>query len=177
MLDDGLLFNEGKLTLHRLAQTRHANLSGVGAALYPGRWNRVGQEALYTSINRSLPVLEKLVHTTKTTIPKNLSMMTISVRGNWEISHRTAKALSRRWVNRDFGVVIDVRRTLTEATEKFQSEPISESVLAIAVPSVIVPEWNVVLFPAVRAYSDLVSLDAIEPFEFDPRLFPETSAA
>jgi hypothetical protein len=46
-------------------------------------------------------------------------------------------------------------------------------VFAVAVPSVIVPVWNVVLYPQARGFWDHVSLESVEPFEFDPRLFPE----
>jgi hypothetical protein len=47
---------------------------------------------------------------------------------------------------------------------------------AVAVPSVIVPVWNVVLFPQGRGFWDHVSLESVEPFEFDPRLFPDDIA-
>jgi hypothetical protein len=45
--------------------------------------------------------------------------------------------------------------------------------LAIALPSVVVPEWNVVLFPNHPEFWKRVKLITIEPFEYDPRLFPE----
>jgi hypothetical protein len=38
---------------------------------------------------------------------------------------------------------------------------------------VIVPAWNVILFPHGNAFWKHVSLDSVEPFHFDPRLFPE----
>ena len=44
---------------------------------------------------------------------------------------------------------------------------------AVAVPSVIVPAWNVVLYPQAPGFWDHVSLESVEPFEFDPRLFPD----
>jgi len=47
--------------------------------------------------------------------------------------------------------------------------------LAIARPSVIVPVWNVVLFPAGGGFWDHVALETVEPFEFDPRLFPDNT--
>jgi len=46
---------------------------------------------------------------------------------------------------------------------------------AVAVPSVIVPAWNVVLYPKGIGFWDHVSLESLEPFEFDPRLFPENT--
>jgi hypothetical protein len=44
---------------------------------------------------------------------------------------------------------------------------------AVAIPSVIVPVWNVVLYPEGVGFWEHVSLISLEPFEFDPRLFPE----
>jgi hypothetical protein len=45
--------------------------------------------------------------------------------------------------------------------------------LAMAVASVIVPEWNVVLYPNHYRFWDRVKLVSVAPFAFDPRLFPE----
>jgi len=55
----------------------------------------------------------------------------------------------------------------------FEFGGVSDRVFAVAVPSVIVPVWNVVLYPQARGFRDQVSLQSVEPFEFDPRLFPE----
>jgi hypothetical protein len=33
--------------------------------------------------------------------------------------------------------------------------------------------WNVVLYPGAPAFWNHVHLESVEPFEFDPRLFPE----
>jgi len=60
-----------------------------------------------------------------------------------------------------------------------QAEQLWESVttpgvlapIAVAVPSVIVPVWNVVLYPDAPGFWDRVSLSSVERVEFDPRLF------
>jgi hypothetical protein len=46
----------------RLSSSRFPAESGVGAALFGGRWNRIGTEAIYASESRSLAALEILVH-------------------------------------------------------------------------------------------------------------------
>jgi hypothetical protein len=46
---------------------------------------------------------------------------------------------------------------------------------AVAVPSVVAPAWNIVLFPGAHGFSESVTAESIEPFEFDPRLFPENT--
>ena len=37
-------------------------MSGAGAAQYPGRWNRTGAQVVYTAMNQSLAMLERLVY-------------------------------------------------------------------------------------------------------------------
>jgi hypothetical protein len=46
---------------------------------------------------------------------------------------------------------------------------------AVAVPSVIVPVWKVVLYPQAVGFWDHVTLEAVEPFEFDSSLFPDNT--
>ncbi|MBV9223793.1 MAG: RES domain-containing protein [Acidobacteriaceae bacterium] len=67
------------LTLYRLTRARYADLSGIGASMYPGRWNCKGQRVVYTSLSLSTAVLETLAHTDKTEIPDNLVKMEIEI--------------------------------------------------------------------------------------------------
>ena len=76
-LDPEFFLTHQPLTLYRLARARYANLSGMGAAFAPGRWNRLGEEAIYTSTEMGVPLLERLVHTPKDLIPSNLAIMRI----------------------------------------------------------------------------------------------------
>jgi uncharacterized protein YjbI with pentapeptide repeats len=64
-LDISLFLDRGPVLLFRIARSRYANLTGVGAASAPGRGNIRGQEAIYTSREVGVPVLERLVHTPK----------------------------------------------------------------------------------------------------------------
>jgi|GEM_PF-4679954 len=51
------------MIVYRIAQTKYAqDITGSGAKKYGGRWNRPGVAALYTSQQRSLCMLELLVH-------------------------------------------------------------------------------------------------------------------
>lgn len=169
VLDPGYFLAHQPLSLYRLSRAKYASLSGIGAALYPGRWNRPGEEAIYTSTEIGVPVLETLAHTQKDTIPSNLAMMRIRIGGSWEtqknalIDPKTSGCL---WYYRSLG----------EARKAFQSAPhmfaVGINPFAVAVPSAIVPVWNVVLYPLGTGFWDHVSLDSVEPFHFDPRLFP-----
>ncbi len=172
-LDKELLLSQSSILLYRLARKKLATLSGTGAALFPGRWNRSGEKALYTSVEQGTTVLERLVHTPKDEIPSDLAMMRIRISGVW------ARSPSGLDDSRTGGRFLALS-SLTEGRAAFrrlaglagsESHP-----FAIAVPSVIVPVWNVVLYPAETGFSDHVTLEGVEPFEFDPRLFPDTAA-
>ncbi len=169
-LDPGFFLTHQPLTLYRLAKSRYANLSGIGAAIAPGRWNVPGQEAIYTSTEIGVPVLERLVHTPKDLMPSNLALMKIRVSANWQL-RRVA------FIDPRTGGSMAFHRSISEAKERFRlhRSEFTWSSFAVAVPSVIVPVWNVVLYPQRAGFWDHVSLESVEPFEFDPRLFPENT--
>jgi RES domain-containing protein len=189
-LDPDFFLTHQPLTLYRLARARFANLSGIGAALAPGRWNRPDQEAIYTSTEVGVPLLERLVHTPKDVIPSNLALMKIRISGGWK--KLDTIRMSGEWIKVTHLLTLGVENnrsymmcfpTLAEAKSEFQANPWGGLVrtiatpFAVAVPSVIVPVWNVVLFPQATGFWDHVSLESVEPFHFDPRLFPEDSPA
>ena len=173
--------------LYRLARARYANLSGIGAALQPGRWNVAGEEAIYTSTEIAVPVLERLVHTPKDMIPSNLAMMTLQIAGEWgEAAEVEGGGIL---LNHRAGACLMIYKTLRQSFAAAERRPLGSSrlrdhalmreygpPLAVAVPSVIVPAWNVILYPQGRGFWDHVKLISVEPFAFDPRLFPENAA-
>lgn len=97
--------------------------------------------------------------------------MRIRNSGNWEI-HENAFTDART------NGCIWFCRSISAARSFFGLRPVDEAMnpFAVAVPSVIVPVWNVVLYPQATGFWDHVSLDSVEAFEFDPRLFAEDAA-
>jgi len=134
--------------------------------MYPGRWNNLGQTAIYTSIEKSLALLEMLAHTPKDEIPSNLAFMKIRIEGNWE-DHNNAL------IDPGTGGCFWFERTLVNAKLPWFGGGINP--FAVAVPSAIVPVWNVVLYPQAVGFRHHVTLESIEPFDLDPRLFPENT--
>jgi RES domain-containing protein len=66
--------------VYRIAKTAFINdLSGMGAKIYGGRWNKKGTALIYASENRSLAFLELLVHLPLSLMPKELSIATIHI--------------------------------------------------------------------------------------------------
>jgi RES domain-containing protein len=140
--------------------------------LAPGRWNRSGEEAIYTSTEKSASLLEKMVHTSKDLVPSNLALMNIRISGQWE-------AQKNSLIDLKTSGCLWFYRSLAEAKEAFQSTThmfaVGISPFAVAVPSVIVPVWNVVLYPKGIGFWEHVSLEGVDRFLFDPRLFPENT--
>jgi RES domain-containing protein len=169
-LDPEFFLTHQPLTLYRLARARYANLSGIGAAFAPGRWNRVGEEAIYTSTEMGVPVLERLVHTQKDLIPSNLALMKIKVSSDWKI-------YEDGFIDLKTADHMLFYRSIASAKDDFNGGPLKFGAglkpFAVAVPSVIVPTWNVVLYPRGAGFWDHVSVESVEAFEFDQRLFPE----
>ena len=169
-LPQDVLRTPGPLRLYRIARLKYANLSGAGSALYPGRWNRLGQEAIYTSTDPGTPVLEHFAHLPKNVIPSNLAMMEI-------LLDRRGPSAAETNETAVAGSGIIVYPTLKFARERHPFIPWTKypGMIAIAVPSVIAPSWNVVLYPQKDGFFDRVSLHSVESFEYDPRLFPENT--
>jgi RES domain-containing protein len=176
-LDSDFFLIHQPLTLFRITKTKFANLSGVGAALVPSRWNRSGEEAIYTSTEVGTCGLEMLAHTHKAMIPSDLALMGIRISGQWE-AQKNALIDSRT------SACFWFYRSLAEANKAFEGPAhffaggvnLFAGVVnpfAVAVPSVIVPAWNVVLYPGGIGFWDHVSLESVEAYQFDPRLFPE----
>ncbi|MBV9158553.1 MAG: RES family NAD+ phosphorylase [Acidobacteriaceae bacterium] len=136
-------------------------MSGLGAAKFPSRWNREGQRAVYTATSQALAVNELLVHLPKGAQPQGYSLLTITMNPADVVIRRSLKT-SRQWFDR-------VGKFLAERPD----DPI-----AFIVPSVIVPEYNVVLYPRAENFEpEFVRIESIDPFAFDPRLFEDISAA
>ena len=166
-LDLALLFQTNPLDLYRLTKMKYASLSGKGAALAAGRWNDIGEEAIYTSIELATTVLERLVHTPKETIPSDLALLKIKVAGNWI---RSGNIL----LDRSTSASLTAFTSLADARKAYSALPNPAwNCFAIALPSVVIPAWNVILYPQRVGFWNHVTLEAIEPFTYDPRLFPE----
>lgn len=173
-LDRRMFLSGLPITLYRIARTRYANLSGIGSAAFPGRWNLPGQEAIYTSSEIGTCVLEILAHTPKSLIPSNLATMQIQISGQWQLAD--VDTSSSFLFDDRTGAAFYLCQTLRIANDLFEERFFSQrKVFAAAVPSVVSPAWNVVLYPLANCFADHVTLESVSPFEFDPRLFPNNT--
>ncbi len=153
---------DGRVVVYRLIKERFLDtpLSAEGARRYGGRWNPPGVGILYTSASPELALLEQLVHLpelpygdlprlflltlTLPDPPEQLSQLPAGWRE--EAGYQTCHRLLADWLGHPH-------------------------VLAIGVPSAVVPESiNYLLHPLHDSYAQIRILRSA-PFEIDPRLW------
>jgi RES domain-containing protein len=142
----------------RLATSLFPPLNGEGARLRGGRWNSPGTPVVYASAHLSLAILELLVHVDPADLPDNLVSYEIVVPDD-AVEELDENTLAPAW-RTDLHVTRDVGDRWARAS----------GMLALGVPSVIVPgERNYLLNPA---HPDAAQLRVVSsaPFAFDERL-------
>ena len=164
----------GEISIWRIASqgsTWKANdLSGNGAARYPGRWNSLDRPIVYSSSSIALACLETVVHLAgddPLPYPRQLVRITIPSH-HWEQRKMFANEELSGW---------DSIPTPEHAENQFADTRAwgddwllgLESLLA-EVPSVIVPEeTNLLLNPRHPAHGELVA-EIVRPWFYDARL-------
>jgi RES domain-containing protein len=168
-LDASIFVPSTTVTLFRLANPRFVQMDGLGAALNVGRWNRAGQAALYTSLAMETCVQEILAHVRMGNVPTKYMLMKMELRIPASVRNLSKKPAHSQSV---FGFshaservpTLRVYETLGMARSAFE-HPSFETPLAIALPSIRVPAWNVVLYPEGTDFWRHISLVSVEPFD------------
>ncbi len=148
------------MNLYRITKTKYANdISGEGAKMYGARWNRPGMAVLYTSEARSLALLELIVHFDSKNAFK-LPHSYISL----EIENFFIETLDNSLLPKTKLEPNDDR--LWKITDYYFKE---KKVLALRVPSVLIPEENNIILNAEHADYKSIKLINIEPINLDER--------
>jgi RES domain-containing protein len=149
------------MLVFRLCNANYANdLSGTGAAMTGGRWNKKGRAVVYTSESVALALLEVVVNIPPMFQP-NLNLLTIEIPENL-IAEIKKENLFSNWFK------YPAPTMLAEIGEGFYKD---NSILGIKVPSSVVSSnFNVILNPNSSEFSR-VKIKSSEPFIFDPRLY------
>ena len=149
------------MIIYRIANKKNArDLSGVGAALYGGRWNTKGTPVLYTGESKEIALLEIIVHAPPMFVP-NLDIVTIEIL-DISITVIDISDLPKNWLDYPAPTV------LSEIGDNWARE--SETI-ALKVPSCIIHSaHSYVLNCGHPDFSQKVKILESKKFHFDSRL-------
>lgn len=134
---------------------------GEGAKLYGGRWNSIGTRVVYTAENRSLAVLELLVHLDRSEVPSDFVLIPAEIPSDVNIEEIRAQHLGTDWDSYPAQVRLQSlgNRWIAESTSA-----------ALVVPSVVTPgERNILLNP-IHADFSKIRIGDPERYQYDSRL-------
>ena len=148
------------MIVYRITSSKFAgDISGSGAAIYGGRWNKKGAPVLYTGENKEIALLETIVHTPPMFVP-NLDILTIEIPDS--ILDLKSKNLPNNWSDYPAPTVL---------SEIAQSWIDKGKYLALKVPSCIIhSSHNYILNCKHPDYSQKVKIIDRQKFRFDSRL-------
>ena len=149
------------MLIYRVCLTRYAkDLSGEGARINGGRWNKVGTRCVYASGSRALAVLEYAVNVSLNDMPFELSIVTINVpdEGHLELS---TNDLPDGWHRQEVtGEAQNFGNSLLEKAEH----------IILKMPSAVIPqEYNYLINPQHPDFRKIKIVD-VASFSFDKRL-------
>jgi RES domain-containing protein len=149
------------LTVYRFAHHLYAtDILGTGAKLYGGRWNNIGQPALYTSYTISLALVELFIHQPSYLSIKHNQLVEINIQSK-DIHKVDVQKLKQGWKD-------DMEYCQFIGSQFLEHKDL----LALQVPSAIIEtEYNLVLNPMNKFFSKIVQINQIKNFQFDSRLF------
>jgi len=151
------------MNVYRIGQTKHAyDLKGSG---FDARWNSNGQFVIYTGGSLALSCLEKLAHTTGTSLYSgNFSVTMYRVPDHLKIKEIKLTELLKK--NTDWTRVINYPYT-QGIGDRWLAE---RETAVLKVPSAIIDlEYNYLFNPSHPDFGQ-IKIVAIKPFTFDTRL-------
>lgn len=150
----------------RLARELHwRDREGTGAYLAGGRWTPAGTRVLHAASSIALAGLEYLVHAARP--PQDLVLISIDWPDDAPVDRPSITELPAEWAS-----ALPSERA--QAWGKRWCD--ANRALAMAVPSVIVPEERNYLINVSHEAMGAVKLERLRRFAFDPRLFGSRSA-
>ena len=136
------------------------DITGGGAALYPGRWNAEGERVVYTGQTLSLAALETVAHLDDLGLPLNRFVVRLTVPSAvWRAREtRRLSTLDPAWCAIPGG-----KASVDVGSAWYRS---GKSAL-LQVPSVVVPEEYAVIINASHPDARVIEAETLRPFEFN----------
>jgi RES domain-containing protein len=148
------------MLVYRITAKKYAeDLTGTGAAIYGGRWNKKGSPVLYTGENKEIALLETIVHTPPMLIPK-LDILTLEIPDD-SITEIKISQLPKNWK------LYPAPSILSEISKKWIDEG---STIALKVPSCIIHSVHNYILNCRHPEYSKVKLIERRNFEFNSRL-------
>ncbi len=150
------------MEVYRIAKKKYLNdLSGFGAKLYGGRWNREGLQMLYTSAHLSLAVLEILANQFRKKIDHRFGYIKIQIPDKSILDLGDMGNLSVDW---------RVSQYAQQTVDLGSDWLLSQQSLALRVPSaVLAQESNILVNPFHKDFNKLSVMKTAE-VELDGRV-------
>jgi len=148
------------MIIYRVSKRAHADdLSGEGSRREGGRWNSSGHPMIYTSLSRSLALLEVLAHST--ILPGGIVLVTLRLPSGARVQKMEIADLPVGW---------DARPHIA-ASQLIGDEFLrSAKFLALRVPSVIIREEDNILINPYHLQARNIEIVSVEDLAVDPRL-------
>ncbi len=148
------------MLVFRITGKKHADdLSGNGAAMYGGRWNKKGTPVLYAGENKEIALLETIVHTPPLLIPE-LDILIIEIPDD-SITTIEIANLPKNWNSYPAPVI------LSEIGERWVKDG---KTIALKVPSCIIHSSHNYILNCRHSDYSRVKLIERKNFKFDSRL-------
>lgn len=146
-----------------------AAFDGVGASLYPGRWNSKGTSVVYTAGSQSLATLEILVHLEDSALLNSFSIFSI------ECDERYVLPLDD-YLQYSSEPDFILSKSRLKKPPSFQTRTVgdnwvkSNDSLLVAVPSAVIPSETNYLINPYHPDLEKLKIGEPQPFPFDERL-------
>lgn len=148
------------MIVYRITGKKYAgDLSGTGAAIYGGRWNKKGTPVLYTGESKEITLLETIVHTPPMLVP-DLDILTLEIPDN-SITEIKPEALPKNWT------AYPAPSILAKIGEEWVKEG---KTMALKVPSCVIHSARNYILNCRHPDYKKMKLIAHKAFHFDSRL-------
>lgn len=148
------------MKVFRITKSKRASdISGTGASLYPGRWNKKGTPVLYTGASKEIALLETIIHIPPMITPK-LDILQLEIPDN-SITELIVQDLPANWHQ------FPAPSILSEIGQKWIE---AEKTLALKVPSSIIHSSHNFILNCKHPDYKLVRILSQNEFRFDSRL-------
>jgi RES domain-containing protein len=146
--------------VYRISGKKYStDLTGLGAALYGGRWNKKGTPVLYTGESKEIALLESIVHLPPMILPK-VDIITLEIPDD-SITIIKIKNLPKNWSS------YPAPSILSEIGEKWIRE---EKTIALKVPSSIISSAHNLILNCKHPNFDRVKIVDKSHLKIDSRL-------